>query len=223
MPLMYVKEVRMEELKLTWKGHSCFTLEESGYTIVLDPYEDGYVPGFGKLRISADEVICSHGHSDHNAVKCVKINKDARSKKNPFRITQIHSFHDEVGGKKRGSNTIHIFDDGKYRVAHMGDLGCPLTAEQIELLKGADVILMPVGGFYTMEPEDVHKLVGELQPRMLVPMHYKGNGFGYDVLAPVEKYLSLCDKSSVHIMDKNTIVLPEDLVEGTVVLKPPVQ
>ena len=125
----------MGKLKLTWHGHSCFTLEENGYSIVLDPFEDGYVPGFGPLRLTADAVFCSHGHNDHNAAQCVEIRKDAASKKNPFSVTEIRSWHDDAQGTKRGENIIRIFDDGECRVAHMGDIGCMPTAEQKELLK----------------------------------------------------------------------------------------
>lgn len=209
----------MGKVKLTWHGHSCFTLEEDGYAIVLDPYADGYVPGFGPLRLEADQVLCSHGHSDHNAAQCVKIRKDAKSKKNPFAVTEIRSFHDDARGTKRGENVIRVFDDGEYRIAHMGDIGCEPTAEQKELLKGMDVMLMPVGGFFTMEPADVRALAKELAPRMLVTMHYRGKGFGYDAIAPVETYAALCD--DVIRLDKNTLSLPEDLAEGTLILRVP--
>ena len=213
----------MGKLQLIWHGHSCFTLEEKGYSIVLDPYDDGYVPGFGPLRLEADQVLCSHGHNDHSAVQCVKINKDAASKKNPFTITEIHSWHDDAQGTKRGDNTIRIFDDGEYRIAHMGDIGCPPAEDQKKLLKGIDVMLMPVGGFFTMEPENVRKLVEELQPRMLIPMHYRGAGFGYDVIAPVDNYLSLCDSGTIFRAGKSQITLPEDMKTGTVVLDAPVK
>lgn len=209
----------MGNLKLTWHGHSCFTLEEDGYRIVLDPFEDGSVPGFGNLRLKADEVLCSHGHGDHSAAHCVKISADVASKKNPFRITEIHSWHDDAGGKKRGNNIIRIYDDGKYKVAHMGDIGCMPTQAQKDQLKGIDVMLMPVGGFFTMEPEEVYALVQELKPRMLVPMHYRGEGFGYDVIAPLEKYTALCP--DVKYLDKSGLTLPEDEAEGTIVLKVP--
>ena len=202
----------MGKLKITWHGHSCFTLEEGGYSIVLDPFEDGAVPGIGNLRLEADLVLCSHEHFDHNAVQCVKIREGADS--------EIHSWHDDAEGTKRGSNIIRIYDDGEYRIAHMGDIGCMPTPEQKELLKGIDVMLMPVGGFFTMEPEDVCALVGELKPRMLVPMHYRGKGFGYDVIAPLEKYASLC--GGLTQLDRSELSLPEDLQSGTVALKVPV-
>ena len=211
----------MAELKLTWHGHSCFTLEENGYAIVLDPYADGYVPGFGSLRLTADAVLCSHGHDDHNAAQCVRINPDASGKACPFRVTEIHSWHDDAQGAKRGNNIIRIFDDGQYRIAHMGDIGCPPALDQKDLLKGIDVMLMPVGGFFTMEPADVHALVQELTPRMLVPMHYSGKDFGYEVSAPLDKYLSLCGNETVTRLDTSTLTLPADETEGIVVLRVP--
>ena len=211
----------MAELKLTWHGHSCFTLEENGYAIVLDPYADGYVPGFGPLRLTADAVLCSHGHDDHNAAQCVRINPDASGKACPFRVTEIHSWHDDAQGAKRGDNIIRIFDDGQYRIAHMGDIGCHPTPDQKDLLKDIDVMLMPVGGFFTMEPADVHALVQELTPRMLVPMHYSGKDFGYEVIAPLDKYLSLCGNETVTRLDTSTLTLPADETEGIVVLRVP--
>ena len=211
----------MAELKLTWHGHSCFTLEEKGYAIVLDPYADGYVPGFGPLRLTADAVLCSHGHDDHNAAQCVRINPDASGKACPFRVTEIHSWHDDAQGAKRGDNIIRIFDDGQYRIAHMGDIGCHPTPDQKDLLKDIDVMLMPVGGFFTMEPADVHALVQELTPRMLVPMHYSGKDFGYEVIAPLDKYLSLCGNETVTRLDTSTLTLPADETEGIVVLRVP--
>lgn len=210
----------MGKIRLTWHGHSCFTMEENGYAIVLDPYADGYVPGFGPLRLTADAVFCSHGHEDHNASSCVRINKDAASKKNPFQVTEIHSFHDDAQGKKRGNNIIRIFDDGEYRIAHMGDIGCMPTEEQKDQLRGMDVMLMPVGGFFTLEPGEVHTLVEELKPRMLVPMHYRGGNFGYDVIAPLDTYTKLCN--DVIRLDKSSFSLPEDAAPGTVVLRVPV-
>lgn len=213
----------MGNVKLTWHGHSCFTLEEDGYAIVLDPFGDGAVPGIGPLKLAAEEVLCSHDHFDHNAVQVVKIRDAAGGgKKNPFTITEIRSWHDDAQGSKRGDNTIRIFDDGKYRIAHMGDIGCPPTQEQKDQLRGMDVMLMPVGGFFTLEPADVYALVQELQPRMLVPMHYRGEGFGYDVIAPLETYLSLAGSgANVVRLDRSSLSLPGDETTGIVVLRVP--
>ena len=107
-------------MKITWIGHSCFKIESAGYAIITDPYEDGYVPGLKPLRESADMVLCSHEHGDHNARNLIKIKE---GQKCPFTVETIDTWHDEVHGKKRGPNTIHILEAEGIRVAHMGDLG----------------------------------------------------------------------------------------------------
>ena len=135
-------------MNITWIGHSCFKIESGGYTIITDPYEDGYVPGLKPLRDSADMVLCSHEHGDHNARSLVKIREGQAC---PFTIEPIETWHDEVKGAKRGPNTIHIIDDGNVRLAHLGDLGCELEDEQIQKLMNVDVCLVPVGGFFTID------------------------------------------------------------------------
>ena len=92
----------------------------------------------------------------------------------PFTITEIHTWHDDARGTKRGSNCIRIFDDGTYRVAHLGDLGCELEPEQIEALKGLDAVMIPVGGFYTIDAKQAKALIDQIEPRVTIPMHYRG-------------------------------------------------
>ena len=135
-------------MKLTWLGHSCFKVESKGYCIVIDPYADGYVEGFPPLRAEADLVLCTHEHGDHNARSVVTLRE---GKASPFQITEIASFHDDVQGKKRGKNTIYLLDDGECRIAHLGDLGCGLTDEQKRQLAGLDALLVPIGGFFTID------------------------------------------------------------------------
>mgnify|MGYP000878371737 CR=1 FL=1 len=159
-------------MKLTWLGHSCFKMESNGYTIILDPYEDGYVPGLAPVRETADAVFCSHEHSDHNGRETVTLKQDGVL--SPFTITEIHTWHDDARGTKRGSNCIRIFNDGTYHVAHLGDLGCELESEQIEALKGLDAVMIPVGGFYTIDAKQAKALIDQIQPRVTLPMHYRG-------------------------------------------------
>ena len=141
----------MEQLTLRWHGHACFTLTCQDFTVVFDPYEDNYVPGFPPLHLSADLVLCSHQHNDHNAAGIVSLRT---GHDNPFHITEIPTFHDPEGGKLRGTNTIHLLEVGKLRVAHSGDLGCPLTPLQRADLLHLDVAMVPVGGYYTIGPEE---------------------------------------------------------------------
>ena len=178
----------MEQLTLRWHGHACFTLTCQDFTVVFDPYEDNYVPGFPPLHLSADLVLCSHQHNDHNAAGIVSLRT---GHDNPFHITEIPTFHDPEGGKLRGTNTIHLLEVGKLRVAHFGDLGCPLTPLQRADVLHLDVAMVPVGGYYTIGPEEAKALIDDLQPKVVIPMHYRSDAFGFDVLAPVEDVLGL--------------------------------
>ncbi len=179
-----------EQLTLTWIGHSCFKLDRGDYTVVFDPYEDGYVPGCPLVRESTDLVLCSHDHKDHGASHLVK---RIEGRKNPFQIQVIHTWHDDQKGALRGKNQIHILDDGTFRMAHMGDLGCELTEHEMEQLQELDLMLIPVGGYYTIDAKHAKALVEQVKPRIVVPMHYRGDGFGYDVLGTVKEYTDLCE------------------------------
>lgn len=206
----------MGDVRITWLGHSCMAVEEDGYRIVFDPYEDGSVDGLPPLRTEGDLVLASHGHADHDGRACVRIRPEAEAKKNPFRITELASFHDGVQGKKRGPNTIRILDDGTYRIAHMGDIGCALTKEQKQALLGLTVMMVPVGGYFTLEPSEIRKLVEELAPTIVIPMHYRGEGFGYSVIGTLAAYTDLV--SDVREYAGDTLVLPGDLAPQTAVL-----
>lgn len=148
-------------MKITWLGHSCFKIESHGYAVVLDPYQDGRVPGYLPVREEADQVLCSHGHGDHCAVECVALRQGGVS---PFAIETIDTWHDGRQGALRGPNTIHILDDGQCRVAHLGDLGCELTGEQKDRLRGLTALMIPVGGHYTIDAVQAAELAGELAP-----------------------------------------------------------
>lgn len=174
-------------MKLIWHGHSCFTLETSQGTVVFDPYADGSVPGLSPLDLQADLVLCSHGHQDHNAQD--KVHLSGRTP--TFKVERLDTFHDPEKGALRGPNTIHIISADGLRVAHMGDLGCALTPEQVKKLQGLDAVLLPVGGYYTIDAAQADETARQLQARVVVPMHYRGAGFGYDVIAPLDGFLAL--------------------------------
>ena len=111
-----------------------------------------------------------------------------------------------------------IFDDGTYKVAHMGDLGCRPEEDQMQQLKGMDVILIPVGGFYTIDGEQAASLILQLMPRIVVPMHFRGETFGFDVIRPVDDFLNLQD--NVTMAGCSVLELPGQYENGTVVLEP---
>lgn len=200
-------------MKITWLGHSCFKVESKGYVIVLDPYEDGSVPGCLPVRETADEVLCSHEHFDHNFRGGVTLRDHGPS---PVRVEVISTYHDDRKGELRGTDKIHILDDGQVRVAHLGDLGCQPEPEQLEHLKGLDAVLIPVGGYYTIDAARARQLAEKIGPRVTVPMHYRGDGFGVDVLGTVEDYTKLCD--DVKFYSDNVLEVTKDTQKQTAVL-----
>ncbi|MGE4277274.1 MAG: MBL fold metallo-hydrolase [Lawsonibacter sp.] len=199
-------------MNVIWNGHSCFTLESEDGSVVFDPYQDGAVPGLAPLRLTADAVLCSHEHRDHGARSAVTLTGRSPS----FHLTTLSTFHDPEGGALRGPNTIHILSSEGLRIAHLGDLGCPLTEEQLGLLQGLDALLIPVGGYYTIDVAQAQALVQQLNPRVVIPMHYRSDTFGYDVIARLDDFLAL--RSDVVRYAGNTLALTKDTPSQTAVL-----
>lgn len=199
-------------MKLTWIGHACFKLEHNDYTVIFDPYKDGSVPGLRNVREEADQVLCSHEHGDHSGRECVDRKAE---KESPFTISEIHTFHDEVKGAKRGSNTIYILEADGMRIVHMGDIGCELEPEQMDQLKNVDVMMIPVGGFYTIDAEQASALVRQVNPKVTIPMHFRKGNIGYSEISTVDDFLAgkenvvICESSSV---DLNNIQKPAIVV-----------
>ena len=199
-------------MKLTWHGHACCTVETTQGTLVIDPYEDNYVPGLAPIRLSADQVVCTHQHRDHNAVQIVTLSGNAPT----YQLTDLETFHDQVQGAKRGKTLMFLLEADGMRLAHLGDIGCALTPEQAEQLKNLDVLLLPVGGFFTIGPKEAQELIQLLNPRIVVPMHYRSDTFGYEVLATVEDFLSL--RNDVIRYEENWIQITPETKGQTAVL-----
>ncbi len=201
-------------MRIEWLGHACFRLSSARSRVVLDPYEDGRVPGLGLLRTDAEVVLCSHDHGDHNAVGCVHITGCACD----FEIETLDSFHDEQEGALRGTNKIHILSDGELRVAHLGDLGHWPSEAVCEKLRGLDALLLPVGGYYTIDAATAHRLAEALQPRVVVPMHYRlPLKFGYKEIGTLRDFLAL--RADVVKYDGNALELCKDISAQTAVLR----
>lgn len=203
-------------MKITYLGHSCFKAASQGYEIVLDPYQDGKVPGYRPIRTQADAVLCSHGHGDHCGTENVTLRQDAAP--SPFTVETIETWHDDRQGALRGTDTIHILDDGQCRIAHLGDLGCELTAEQKDRLRNLTALLIPVGGYYTIDAAQAHRLAEELAPAVVIPMHYRGSSFGYDVIAPLEPFTAL--RQDVVLCSGSELELTPETARQTAVLRP---
>lgn len=173
-------------MKITWYGHSCFRVSGAEGSVVFDPYRPGSVPGAKLPELEADAVICSHGHRDHDYAEGVRPSGGRFTGD----VVQIRTFHDECRGQKRGENTVTLVECDGVRAVHMGDIGCALTAEQIEKLGRVDVLMIPVGGYYTVDAAGAWEIARALRAHIVVPMHYRGDGFGYDVISTIEPFLA---------------------------------
>ena len=204
-------------MRLTWYGHSCFLVETAEGSAVLDPYAPGSVPGLALPPLSADLVLCSHEHRDHGFRDGVRLSGRPAA----LRVEKFESFHDDRRGALRGPNTLHLLEAEGLRLLHLGDLGHMLSPEQIRALGRVDVLLIPVGGHYTIGPETAAELAEALQPGITVPMHYRGEGFGYEVIGPVEPFLRRRER--VQRLESSAL-RPEELEKPvTAVLRCPVE
>ena len=177
-------------MKITYIGHACFLIEDmAGHTIVTDPYKRGSVPGLAYHDVSADEVICSHNHYDHDDYEGVGTPEDAWTGK--FDVSTIRTFHDDVQGMARGRNNINIINIDGAKVVHMGDIGCELTEAQLDQLRNCDVLMIPVGGFYTINARQAFAMTKAIDPRVVIPMHFRGKTFGYKEIATRDEFEQL--------------------------------
>lgn len=143
---------------------------------MTDPYDSDI--GFKMPKVEADIVTVSHEHKDHSFIKAVKGEPFVISEPGEYEIKGVEilgfsSFHDENGGKKRGENTIFCFKVDDFSIVHLGDLGHKLTPEQIENLNEVDILLIPVGGVYTIDAATAREAINQLEPKIVIPMHFR--------------------------------------------------
>ena len=201
-------------MTITWLGHSCFLLEEDGYRLVLDPFTQ--VAGLPDTRVEAHQVLCSHEHYDHNYTAGVTLLPQRPS---PFTITVVDTFHDNQGGALRGPNRIHVLSAGGVTVAHLGDLGHLLTPEQLAAIGRLDAAMVPIGGTYTLDAAGARAVVEQLHPRVVIPMHYRRDGCGFEVLQTLEDFLPLPMEEKRY--STNTMTLTADTPAQVAVLALP--
>ena len=178
-------------MEITWLGHSCFRIRGKNVTVITDPYPSdlGYTLG----KPTASIVTVSHQHPGHSFVQGVGGEPKLVIRPGEYEIGDIliigmATFHDEDRGKQRGKNTAYIMEVDEVSVCHLGDLGHVLTAEQMEEMENVDVLLLPVGGVSTINVPMAAKMVRQLEPRVVIPMHYKTQAISRK-LEPVERFL----------------------------------
>lgn len=201
-------------MKITWYGHACFKIDTAEGSLVTDPYSPGSVPGLRLPALAADRVLCSHGHSDHSFAAGVTLS----GREPELKISLIPCFHDGERGRLRGENLISVIDAEGLRIVHLGDLGHARSQEQLRALGNVDVLLLPVGGFYTIDANQAQALCTALRPRIVVPMHYRSGAYGLSNVAPVEDFLRL--RADVVHADSSAFDPKAQRAPVTLVLKP---
>lgn len=181
---------------ITYHGHSEFLLEtEDGIRILIDPFAPD-VP-WPYHEVQADLVTCSHAHFDHAHLdkvqgKPIVLREAGSHEPLPGVLAAGYpSFHDDEGGAKRGSNLIFVFEAEGLHIAHMGDLGALPEQDVLNALQGLDILLIPVGGTYTLDAQQAADLVKTLAPRVTIPMHYRKGEHGFSNIGTAEDFLQL--------------------------------
>jgi len=181
-------------MRIKWLGHSCFLLTaENGMRILADPFNDEV--GYRLPAEEADIVTTSHNHFDHNNISIVKgefthINQTGRFFEKGIIIEGIPTFHDTDRGAKRGKNTIFKYSIDDITVCHCGDLGHVLTPEQVKDIGEIDILLVPVGGTFTINAEGACEVVRQLRPLVTIPMHYKTDAMNFKIDS-VDKFIKV--------------------------------
>ncbi|MGJ8455777.1 MBL fold metallo-hydrolase [Pseudothermotoga sp. U03pept] len=182
-------------MKITWFGHACFLIESSQLRILTDPFDSSV--GYKVPNVMVDLITESHQHFDHNAHHLIKgkfevIKEAGFHEFRGAKITGIKTFHDSESGVKRGQNIVFVFEIEGFRLVHLGDLGHVLSQPQVDQLKPVDVLFLPVGGSFTIDPNEAKKVLDQLQPHVAIPMHFKTRYIKFDI-APVEEFTKLCE------------------------------
>lgn len=181
---------------ITWLGQSAFKLQDKissdGITVVTDPY--GKETGLKMPSFEADIVTVSHNHPDHNNVEALRgtpfiIDCAGEYDTKGILIEGIDSYHDEEEGKLRGGNIIYRIEIDDISIVHLGDLGHVLSNEQLEKLVGTDILMIPVGGKSTLDAKKAVEVISQIEPRIVIPMHYKVDGLAYEDFDPIEKFI----------------------------------
>jgi len=217
--------------KIYWAGQSCFQISVSSskdnpVDIVIDPFDEDFT-GLKLPNLSANIVMVTHDHKDHNNVKDIKGESFVVQGPGEYEIKGVFvrgvpSFHDDQQGKEKGRNTIYVFESEDIRFCHLGDIGQKmLTDDQLEKIDRVDVLMIPVGGPATIDSVAAQKIISQLEPKIVIPMHYALPKLKFK-LDDVAKFLKTMGKNSIVPQDKLTIkssTLPTEGME-IVILQP---
>lgn len=177
-------------MDITYLGHSSFKIKTKNATVITDPFDPGYT-GLKYSGVEGDIVTISHDHKDHNAadkVSGVKKIFDGPGEYEMMGVSMIgyQSFHDAKKGEERGKNTVFVFEADGLKIAHLGDLGHTLSDDLINEMGSVDILMIPVGGVYTIGAKEAVELVGKIDPYFIIPMHYSEPGLNQTTFSGLE-------------------------------------
>ncbi|MCX6653002.1 MAG: MBL fold metallo-hydrolase [Methanomassiliicoccales archaeon] len=204
-------------MKIIWHGHSCFEVSDK-VTVVIDPH-DGKSLGIKTPSVRADVLLISHDHFDHNCSRIVKgdfvtMREPGKKELKGIKVLGLSAYHDDAEGTKRGKVTLFRFDIGGIRFCHCGDLGQDLGDQQVQALGKVDVLFVPVGGVFTLDGEGAQRLVDRLQPKVVVPMHFRIGGLSLSIQT-VDGFLAGVPENRVRRVGNEVDLEKEDLPEDT--------
>jgi len=213
-------------MEITFIGHSCFKIKDKDVTLVIDPYDPKI--GYKLPKLECDILLSTHNHPDHHNIAGVSgyrllIEGPGEYEANGVFVYGIQVYHDNKDGKERGTNTIYQIDIDGMSLLHLGDLGHELSKETLEKIGDIDVLMIPVGGTYTIDAETASEVISEIEPGIVIPMHYQTDDAQIEKLAGVDKFLDeMGVEDSAKKEDKLKISSKSDIPEETevVVLNP---
>jgi len=179
-------------MTITWFGQSCFRIEAKEGSLLIDPFSKEI--GLKPPKIKDDLVLVTHQHLDHNNIadinpEALLIDGPGEYERKGIQVQGILSYHDKSQGKERGLNTIYLIKAEEMTVCHLGDFGQgKLDDAQVEAIGDVDILLIPVGGTYTIDAKEAVEVISQIEPKIIVPMHYKIPDLKIDLDAP-EKFI----------------------------------
>jgi len=205
-------------VRIEWFGHSFLRVEAEGRSLVFDPHDGGSL-NLPVFRVEGDALLITHNHYDHNAEQMVEAGETFRWRRGDFEaagfpVRGILSYHDKAEGSLRGENTIYVADLGGVRIAHLGDLGHLPDADLIGMIGRVDVLMIPVGGVYTIDAYEAWLIVQALGPKIVVPMHFWMPNMTVP-LDPLERFLDTAKTRRLRLESNLLEFEPEDLPEKT--------
>lgn len=215
-------EVGEKQIRITWFGHAFFLVESKQARVATDPFNDRV--GYPIPDVTADIALVTHEHGDHNNVAAVKgsptvVRGIGQHEATGMAVKGVATKHfDDPANAGRGDNTVFVWQQGGIKLAHCGDLGHVLSDAQVAEIGSVDVLMIPVGGFYTIDAQKAQRVIGQLKPKVILPMHYRTDAMsgGRSPLSPVDDFIGVMkadaaiENEGKHAVTLSAGALPKD-------------